>query len=240
MATVSHALPPTELVGDGGYVVPLKNAAQIVKTNVGYRYQAGQQDSHLVITQVGNKVRFADTGTRELRKFPRSCTEKAAATGIVAECKIPKKFRSGQDMFLEIWPRLGNDYVNASSLSSSFRLWALLDAGHDTALGGAGDDFINGAQDNDTAHGGAGNDWIRTGIGNDNIWGDAGDDRLAGVDGHDQVRGGSGNDQVGGGNGDDKLWGDTGSDKLICGTGTDNAWHDGADSANACESMARI
>ena len=239
VASVSHALPVTELLGEGGPVMPLKNAAMITKTDVGYRYQAGQQNSHLVVTQVGRRVRFADTGTSELRRLPAACRGEKVAVGVAASCRLPLRFNKNNPMFLEIWPRLGNDFVRGSTLSKTFRLWVLADAGRDTVFGGAGNDFINGAQDNDVARGGAGRDWIRTGIGKDQIWGDNGNDKLVGADGADTVRGGQGNDEVRGGAGNDQLWGNSGDDKVACGTGTDGAWLRFRDRASDCESMER-
>jgi hypothetical protein len=237
LASTAHADPPTELMGDGGEPIPLKNAAMITKTGVGYRYQAGQQDSHLVVTQVGRRVRFVDTGTAELRRIPGSCRRERVRVGIAASCRVAARFTEADPMFLEIWPRLGNDVIDGSALPASYRLWALVDAGNDTVYGGAGDDFVNGAQNNDKAWGGAGDDWIRTGIGRDRIWGGAGDDKLAGVDGADQVHGGDGDDRVYGGSGNDRLWGDTGDDRVVCAGGTDRAWIDGADRPLACESV---
>src|SRR5680860_1411056 len=89
MTGVSQALPPTELTGDGGPVTPLKNAAMITKTDVGYRYIAGQQNSRLMITTVDGKLRYVDKGTRELRKIPKSCSRQAVSKGISALCNIP-------------------------------------------------------------------------------------------------------------------------------------------------------
>ncbi|HET6562253.1 MAG TPA: hypothetical protein VFG72_10285 [Marmoricola sp.] len=182
----ADALPPTELVG-GGKVIPLKNAAMITKTNVGYRYRAGQQDSHLVVTKVGRRLHFKDSGTARLRSLPGSCREQRAAKGIAASCRVPAKYGVSRPMFVEVWPRLGDDYVNGSTLSAAFRLWALVDAGRDTVYGGAGADFVNGAHDADKVRGGAGNDWIRTGNGRDTVRGDAGADKIACGDGADNA-----------------------------------------------------
>ncbi|HZJ05934.1 MAG TPA: calcium-binding protein [Nocardioidaceae bacterium] len=239
MTGVSQALPPTELTGDGGPVTPLKNAAMITKTDVGYRYIAGQQNSRLTITTVDGKLRYVDKGTRELRKIPKSCSRQAVSKGISALCNIPAKFGGGNKMFLEVWPRLGDDFVDGSTLTATFRLWVLGDRGDDTVLGGDGDDFVNGAQDNDKAWGGAGDDWIRTGKGNDKLWGGAGDDKLVGVHGNDVIYGGDGDDRVGGGPGRDVLWGDAGQDFVACGGGRDRAHIDGSDRTSKCESVLR-
>jgi hypothetical protein len=237
MTPVAQADPVTELMGDGPTPIPLKNASMITKTAVGYRYQAGQQNSHLTVTLVGGKLLFADTGTQELRRIPKSCTRQSVARGVAALCRITARF-DGKKLFLEIWPRLGNDFVDGSTLSSRFRLWVLADEGDDTILGGLGDDFINGAQDDDAAWGGAGNDWIRTGIGNDELWGGSGDDKLVGVDGRDVIHGEEGDDRVAGGPGHDVLWADAGTDLVTCGAGPDNAYIDELDRALQCESLS--
>jgi len=232
----ASADPITELTPAHGPVVPLKNASMIVKTGVGYRYMSGQQDSNLTVSQVGNRLLFVDTGTQELRTRPKSCKETKVSQGIRVSCRINPRFTASSPMFLEIWPRLGDDYVDGRTLSSTFRMWVLADAGNDTAYTGAGDDFVNGAQGDDVAYGGAGTDWLRTGIDNDVLFGQDGDDRLVATAGQDEVHGGEGNDQVGGGEGDDKLWGDAGNDTVACGVGIDNAWYDGSDRVRACES----
>ena len=239
LPAASQAVPPTEITGKGGPVVPLKNAAMIVKRDTGYRYIAGQQDSHLTVSKVNGKVRYRDTGTRELRKIPGSCNRQRVAKGIAAVCSIPAKFGGNHKMFLEVWPRLGNDFVSGSDLPAMFRLWTLADRGRDTVIGGAGNDFVNGAQDADKARGGAGRDWIRTGLGNDRISGGLGNDQLVGVDGSDVIRGGAGDDRVGGGPGGDELWADGGRDMVACGGGRDRARIDRADRTTECESVAR-
>jgi len=239
LPAVAQALPPTELLGNGPKPIPLKNAAMITMEDTGYRYRAGQQNSHLTITLVDGGLLYVDTGTRELRQIPGTCTRRSVDRGIAAFCTIPDRFDEDRKMFLEVWPRLGDDYVDGSSLPSRFRLWVLADAGNDRVYTGAGDDFVNGAQDNDRVWGGAGDDWIRTGIGNDELWGDEGNDKLVGTDGADALHGGSGNDRVGGGSGGDRLWGDLGQDVVACGSGADDAFLDGADRANGCETTTR-
>lgn len=231
--------PPTALLG-GGTVIPLKNAAMIVRTDGGYRYIAGQQNSHVTITQEADgRLRYVDTGTSELRDIPDTCAAQKVSTGIAAVCTVPAEFSAGNRMYLEVWPRLGNDFVDGSSLSPMFRMWVLADAGDDTVYVGSGDDFVNGAQDDDRVYGAAGNDWIRTGIGNDQIWGGDGNDKLVGADGGDALYGGTGTDLVYGGAGRDSLRGDEGADRLNCGGGTDAAVADGLDRWRYCESVTR-
>jgi Ca2+-binding RTX toxin-like protein len=240
VATAAQGTPITEITPSSNVtVVPLKNAAMIQKTKYGYRYVSGQQNGHLTISRDHGRLRYADTGTRELRKHPRSCHEQRARTGIVVTCSIPAAFAGSRRMFLEVWPRLGNDYTSGAGLPAKFRMWVLGDRGHDTFRGGAGADFFNGAQDDDVAHGGAGKDWIRTGDGNDSLWGDAGNDLLVSVDGADTIHGGSGNDGVYGGNGNDRLWADGGRDVLQCAGGRDDAHADGDDRTHGCEAVSR-
>ena len=99
----------------------------------------------------------------------------------------------------------------------------LSDAGHDTALFGAGPDFFNGFTGRDQVWGGAGNDWIRTGQEADLVYGGPGDDQLVGTDGPDTMYGEDGDDLVGGGTGNDRLDGGAGADALRCEGGADTA-----------------
>lgn len=67
---------------------------------------------------------------------------------------------------------------------------------HDIMNGGTGDDTINGEMGNDTIDGGAGSDVIHGGTGNDSIVSGTGDDRAIGGDGSDTIDGGSGDDLI--------------------------------------------
>jgi hypothetical protein len=239
VAGAAHADPITEITPTSNIeIVPLKNAAMIEKTQWGLRYTSGQQNGHLTVSMVDGKILYTDTGTQELRKHPRSCTEQSAAVGIKVLCRVPKRFRDASEMFLEIWPRLGNDYTNGATLPSKYRMWVLGDTGNETFFGGAGDDFFNGGRGDDDTHGGAGADWIRTGLDNDTIYGDEGDDYLVATDGSDVIHGGSGNDKMYGGTGGDKLWADGGGkDSLQCAGGSDDAYADNDDQTRECESV---
>ena len=217
------------LNGSGPTPVPLKNMAMIIDTEWGPRYVAGQQKSKLTVTVSGtDTITFRDRGTRAWKQgsayMPDHCTKQKVSKGIQATCTILPQFQNG--MFVQVWPRLGNDRIDGSSLPSWVRFWVLTDKGDDVVWGGAGDDFVNGGQGSDTVYGGEGDDWIRTGLEKDVIYGDGGDDLLIGVDGPDEIHGGAGNDKVGGGPGDDKLWGDEGNDSLICQSGADTAHFD--------------
>ena len=233
-------LPTMALLGEDGPPIPLKNAAVIDRTPIGYRYRAGQQDSRLVIKVVDGRLRFADRRTRELRAFPAGCEQKSPKRGIAALCDIPLWATERTPAFLEIWPRLGDDYIDGSTLPASFRMWVLGDAGNDTIRTGAGDDFVNGAQGDDKVWGGDGDDWIRTGIGNDELHGEGGDDKLVGLDGRDKLFGGPGDDTMYGGRGRDLLQGDDGTDRLSCGGGRDSVLAELFDRVISCELDLRL
>lgn len=209
----------TELIGRNPYL-SMKNAARIIKTDCGYRYRAGQQDSHLVIRQVGDKLRFADRGTDRIDKLPATCTEIKGVRGIAAECPISYGISVDNRLLVEVWPRLGDDFVDGSTLSEEFSLTVLGDGGNDTALLGAGPDFFNGAFGNDRVQGGAGDDWIRTG------------------DQHDRAKAGPGDDHITGGYGTDTIVGGEGADRVYCGGGRDSATRDAGDIiVYKCESV---
>ena len=209
----------TELIGRNPHL-SMKGAARILKTDCGYRFRAGQQDSHLKITQVGNQLHFADKGSDRIDKLAKACTEIKGVRGIAAKCRIPYGLSVDNRLLVEVWPRLGDDFVDGSTLSDLFSMTVLGDAGKDTALMGAGPDFFNGAFDNDRVQGGAGDDWIR-----------AGDNR-------DRVQGGAGNDHITGGYGDDTIGGGDDADRIYCGGGHDRATRDAGDLAVwKCESV---
>jgi len=94
-------------------------------------------------------------------------------------------------------------------------------AGDDVISGDGGRDFITGGRGNDTISGGTGNDDIFGNENNDVLSGDDGDDRLWGGFGNDTVHGDAGNDLLVGNVGDDNLWGDDGEDVVIAGRGND-------------------
>lgn len=231
-------LPPVYLGPGDAKVSNIKDMALIRKSEFGFRYIAGQQDSHLTITIEDGAVVYRDTGTRKLGRIHKRCSAQPADQGIAVRCTIPPKFR--ESMFLEVWPRLGDDFVDGSTLPANIRLWVLADAGNDTVYGGAGDDFVNGAMGDDVIHGGGGDDWIRGGIGNDTIHGGDGNDHLVGGDGRDTLYGGAGNDRLYGGGGADILWGDEGADLLDGGGGSDVAHTDGRDKIRSCESVVAV
>ncbi|WP_395695960.1 calcium-binding protein [Nocardioides sp.] len=172
--------PPLMLgPGDAG-VSGIGHEAIIRKSKYGYVYISGKHSSHLRIKYVErlDALRYRDTRTSKVRLPEHSCRREQVKTGISAVCTIPKAFHHKQ-MFVQVWPRLGNDYTDGSTLPHRFRLWVLTDAGNDVVLGGAGADFVNGAKGNDRMWGGPGNDWLRGGPGYDAIHAGKGHDRVA-------------------------------------------------------------
>ena len=58
----SNAGPPynyvTELMGEGGPALPLKDQVLLTRTEHGYSYRTGQQNNHLVVTRVDGAYTF--------------------------------------------------------------------------------------------------------------------------------------------------------------------------------------
>jgi RTX calcium-binding nonapeptide repeat (4 copies) len=177
---VAGGHPPMMLGPGDAHVHDIKDKALIRMSKFGYVYIAGQQHSHLRVTFVegANSLRYRDTGTKRLGTIPKSCHRQKVNRGIAALCRIPPRFHNTR-MFVQVWPRLGNDYVDGRTLPRKFRLWVLADAGRDVVHGGAGNDFVNGAKGADRIYGGAGNDFLRSGLGNDRVWGGKGKDRVS-------------------------------------------------------------
>lgn len=234
----SAAGPPYEYTTEimHNNVLPLRRAAKITLTEHGYLYRAGGQDSHLVIRPVKFGLRFRDTGTSEFRGVPRSCRERRARVGVTAVCRIPAGYSKRWPMLIEVWPRLGDDFVDGSRLPATIAMTVLGDAGDDVARLGAGPDFFNGASGNDRVSGGAGNDWLRAGSGNDLARGGPGDDDVLGMGDDDVLGGGDGDDRLAGGPGNDRIYAGEGSDRVLCGDGDgDYARVDAADTLGLCE-----
>ncbi len=229
----------TALMGNGDALVSLPDQAMITKTKHGFLFRAGQQDSHLVVTLTDDGMRFEDTGTARWKKVARICRRETVAVGVAASCPVPDGLTAAAPLLLEVWPRLGDDYVDASSLPDTVAMTVLSDAGDDITMFGAGPDFFNGFTGVDQVWGGGGNDWIRTGQDDDLVWGGPGDDQIVGTDGKDTLYGEDGDDLLGGGTGNDQLDGGSGSDLLRCEAGSDLAWTDGADRLRACETVNR-
>lgn len=170
---------PRMMLGPGDAKVhDIKDQALIRTSAYGYIFIAGQQNTRLTVTydKAKNTLRYHDRGTKRLTSIPKSCQRVKVKQGIAAVCKVPAKFNS-RSMFVQVWPRLGNDHIDGHTLPSRFRLWVLADAGNDVVYGGAGTDFVNGAKGNDTLHGGHGNDFLRSGPGHDHVVGGPGADK---------------------------------------------------------------
>ncbi|MEJ7743256.1 MAG: hypothetical protein WKF73_12305 [Nocardioidaceae bacterium] len=152
--TVGPSWPYEKVLNGQHPVIPLKNQAMITRTEHGYLYRAGQQDSHFVITRVESGLRFRDSGTWEWKSIPDGCRREQVAVGVAAVCPVPSSIGLSNPMLLEVWPRLGDDFVDGSTLPGPFQMAVLADAGRDVVLLGAGHDFVNGAMDNDVVRGG--------------------------------------------------------------------------------------
>ena len=179
-ASAGKDLPPLMLgPGDAG-VSDIGGKAVMRMTKHGYVYISGQHSHHLRITYVKDRniLRYRDTRTPALKSKPKTCGTENVKKGISVICTVPKKF-DDQKMFVQVWPRLGNDYTDARSLGRRFRLWVLADDGADVVHGGKGNDFVNAAMGNDRAYGGGGRDWLRGGPGADTLVGGDGDDRVS-------------------------------------------------------------
>jgi hypothetical protein len=220
--------------------VAIKDQVMLTRTKLGYRFWSGQQDSHLVVTLVDGRLLFRDTGTERYKKLTPACTRMRVRVGVAASCRVPDDISVRWPLLLEIWPRLGDDFTDTSTLPATFATALLTDEGNDVGRLGAGPDFFNGHSTRDRVWGGAGNDWIRAGLGNDFVDGGSGNDYLVAMQGPDTVHGGPGDDRVGGAEGADRLWGDEGADFVLCGTGLDNVGADAADRIfHDCETVNR-
>lgn len=230
----------TELMGQFGTPIPLKNMALLDTTQHGYRYRAGQQNSHLTITMTDAGIQFVDTGTAKWKSaVPGVCQQLTVAKGIGAVCPVPSWVTSAKPLLVEIWPRLGDDFVDGSTLPDTVAMTVLADAGNDTAYLGAGPDFFNGHSGHDVVYGGDGNDWIRSGLDADTVHAGGGNDKVVGQQGADTIYGDDGNDALYGSDGADHIFTGTGTDRASCGGGRDTATVDSADRTNKCEVVTR-
>jgi serralysin len=231
-APTGSAGPPydftTELMGQFRFI-PLKDKAMLTRTQHGYLFRTGQQDSHLVMTRVRRGIRLADSGTARFKKLSPACRRQRVRVGIAAVCRVPGSISTSQPLLVEVWPRLGDDFTDGSTLPATVAMTVLGDEGNDVTHLGAGPDFFNGHSGRDPVTGGAGNDWIRAGLGNDPVRGGTGNDYLVGMEGRDTIVAGRGEDRLYGMDGADRLRGDAGADLVVCGTGRDSARADGTD-----------
>lgn len=102
--------------------------------------------------------------------------------------------------------------INGTAIAQVYPSVYLGDLIHFILDGGAGDDYVEGANNADILSGGSGND---------KIWGLGGDDTIDGGDGHDHIYGGDGNDIIDGGDGGDTVYGGDGCDDITGGLGDD-------------------
>ncbi len=91
----------------------------------------------------------------------------------------------------------------------------------ENAIGGSGNDTINGNALSNSLAGGGGNDMLYSGAGGDTIHGDTGDDTIAGFSSGSYLRGDEGNDSMIGGIGFDDMHGNLGNDTVSGGRGDD-------------------
>lgn len=119
--------------------------------------------------------------------------------------------------FSSIGPRFHNNPSVPAVSNVAIAYGAVIE----NAIGGAGDDLINGNGIGNRLEGGRGNDRIFGADGNDWIDGGTGNDLLDGGNDNDTVLGGDGNDQLSGGAGRDTLSGNLGSDRINGGDGND-------------------
>ena len=189
------------------------------------------------MSEVDGEVLYVDSAATRWKSLPSVCRRVQVERGVGAQCRVPAKFEDRR-MFLEVYPRLGDDRVDGSTMSGRFRMWVLTDAGKDSIRTGAGDDFANSAFENDTISTGGGDDWVRAGSGRNRIVGGSGRDYLVGGSGRDVISGGDDADDVYGGPGSDRLRGDDGSDTLNGGPGRDTAVRDRGDRVRQCEVFA--
>ncbi|WP_370248579.1 calcium-binding protein [Nocardioides sp.] len=210
----------------------MKGLAVLDRTERGYRFRAGQQDSDLRVSLLGGRLVIADRGTAAWRGLPAGCRRLSPPVGIAAACPARSRQR---EVFLEIWPRLGDDVVDTTALPARYRAWVLTDDGDDVVRTGAGDDFVNGAQGDDVVDTGSGQDWVRGGIGANTIAGGEDGDRLVGGEDVDVLDGGAGDDVLFGAGGADELTGADGADLLVGEDGPDTARADDHDVVRTCE-----
>jgi hypothetical protein len=229
----------TELMGQFGTPIPLKNMGLLTRTKHGYLYRAGQQDSHLVLTKSDNTIRFHDRGTRKWKSaVPKGCHRQQVRRGIAATCRVPRWVTTSQPLLVEIWPRLGDDDVDAHTLPATVAMTVLGDEGDETVHFGAGPDFFNGHSGTDRVWGGDGNDWIRAGLDDDVVYAGSGNDKVVGQQGADVIYGEDGNDKLYGSEDDDQLFAGTGTDVVSCSSGTDTATVGSDDRTHDCETVS--
>jgi Ca2+-binding RTX toxin-like protein len=121
----------------------------------------------------------------------------------------------------------GYDSVSYSGRSDAVKVFLGGDSGTDnltgieSAVGGSGNDELNGTSTANSLSGGPGNDRLDAGDGTDGLFGGEGDDTLLGGAGDDEMSGADGNDVLDGGPGEETLAGGSGGDTLRGGADKD-------------------
>ena len=111
----------------------------------------------------------------------------------------------------------GHDRIDMSDGQPMGGVWI----SHSQALGGSGNDSINGGRADDVAYGGNGNDLFFGNAGADQFLGGNGRDEIFGEGQNDTLSGGADDDSIVGGTGDDALYGDDGVDSIYGEDGLD-------------------
>ena len=115
------------------------------------------------------------------------------------------------------------------------------EGGADYIVGYGGGDTIEGGDAADQIYGTGGNDMLRADGGFDKIYGGGGDDTIFGGSSNDRVQAGSGNDKAFGGIGNDRLLGQIGNDDLRGNEGNDRLYGgDGDDELTGGEGFDRL
>lgn len=210
VSSVQTASARSEGVGDRPTVATqpsvdarVGRVASLKRTADGYYYGSWGQDNRITVTLVEGGLRFRDPKPVRWDDMARGCRSQRVRRGVAAICEVPRTVSPGNPMTVELELRLGDDFVDTTSLGAEFQMKVLADAGREEIHLGAGDDWVNGFLHRDRVWGGAGNDFIRPGEGSDLAYGEDGNDELVGLGGDDTLYGGAGRDVIKCGDGND-------------------------------------
>jgi Ca2+-binding RTX toxin-like protein len=112
-------------------------------------------------------------------------------------------------------------YVNNSLTPASNNLAIAYNVTIENAIGGSGNDNLNGNTGSNDLRGGSGNDYLFGDDGTDTLYGEVGNDFLVGWNGSDTMYGAVGNDTLWAGNEVDLVYGEDGNDQLAGWNGND-------------------
>lgn len=191
--------------------------ASLKRKDGGYYYGSWGQNNRVTVTLVDGRLRFRDPRPVRWDDMARGCRRQQVRRGVAATCRVPNSVTPANPMPVELELRLGDDYVDTTSLGAEFSLIVLADQGRDEIHLGAGDDFVNGFLHRDRVWGGAGDDFIRGGEGPDILHGEAGNDELVGLQGNDKLYGGEGSDKIKCGDGNNDQAEPDDSDSIVAG-----------------------